>query len=450
MDSDGGAGSSTDRPGTGDRKKLRSRESSKRFREKKKALEKTLTEENIALRDALEAARKSLSGTHLDASQHYERMTASMRAAVEHLQGRLNTAIVASITDVVQARLSAEATTAQTIRNLQSIIPPIAFSEISMYVQLKCLDLMRSPVEPTDPFLHALYDCIYDNRQRGGPMRPEQLKKSLELNAPHEGRLREHLANKRRLRMLLEEVVALSPKIDEGDRWYREEIEPITIRTMDPDQLAARFQWFQDHMDLLQDEVIGHRIASCESGIPGASSSAPSPSTALPRGAPPRGPPRPAPAGPGHTILLLLLLRPFCWCRRRLLLLRRHRPRPRRRRRRPFRRKRTSGEAPPRPPAPRPVGPGPARAPPPRIRHTPDTLRDLIRDAVSKELAALLREPTLFEGIPLPPLAAPHWSPPASNLPPPVFPEPVLPAPAPDLPEEYDGVPGGVPTIPFS
>eukprot|EP00741_Cyanophora_paradoxa_P020065 tig00021222_g19366.t1 len=208
--------------GRADDKKVRNREASRRFREKKKACERALAEENALLKDEMDVLRKKLASTHFDVTESISDMHSALKTAVEHLVRGLPDALAPNIERALNAKAQAYTTVTQLIKDLPHVIPPIAYGEIHMWVMSNWMELMREGVEPKEGIMRDIFRLYKGKRFRPCPVTKEQV------------------------------------------------------------QIAGRFAWFESHMAALQDNVIGYRFS-----LANPHTTSPPPAAAAPR--PPRG-----------------------------------------------------------------------------------------------------------------------------------------------------------------
>eukprot|EP00741_Cyanophora_paradoxa_P011334 tig00020554_g10947.t1 len=267
-----------------DDKKIRNREASRRFREKKKACERKLAEENAVLKDEMEHLRKKLASTHVDAADAISDMHSAMRSAIEHLVRGLPDALAPNIEKALNAKAQAYTTVTQLIKDLPHIIPPSP----TQRVMSNWIDLQKEGVEPKEGLLRDVFRMFKGKRFRQCPVSREQVQSILDWYVEAEPRYLKSLENKRRLRQLLEEASALAKEVEDDDRWFRTkarpppprprsapppprlvqsltpgraQVETHTLSNLRPEQIAARFAWFDSHMPALQDAIVGYRFS---------------------------------------------------------------------------------------------------------------------------------------------------------------------------------------------
>eukprot|EP00741_Cyanophora_paradoxa_P002581 tig00000605_g2504.t1 len=296
-----------------DGKKEKSKEASRRFRERKKANERALAVENAQLKEELEQMRQKLAGTHLNVNHAMDDFRASMRTAIDHLNKSLPNALLPSIQRVLEARRSATATATHLIRELKHIIPPIAHSEILLSVLLTWLRVSEAgKPEPEDPVEREIYH-MFETPPAGAPghVLPEDRKEFRRFLSANADRFEKVLDRRRRLRLLIEQAIALGGEVEVDDAWFHYACNPLALGIFRPEQMAGRVAWNDAHLPMLQDRFIGYRL---DLSAPAAPAPAPVPPAGLkkesayaarptppppPPAAPARNPFAPVPSTPG-------------------------------------------------------------------------------------------------------------------------------------------------------
>eukprot|EP00741_Cyanophora_paradoxa_P015365 tig00000194_g14833.t1 len=241
-------------------KRVKSREASRRFRQKKKEQEKTLAEENAVLKDEMEQLRRMLAGTGIGVSSLANDMAASIRVAAKSLVQGLPEALLPTIQKALAARRGVTTSVVGAIRNLPRIINPIGFSEIHVHTMVRWLELDRAGVEPEDPIDREIYHMFSNPKYKGLPLAPAQKGYIRTFLQENEERTRRMLETKRRVRKLLEEVVSLADEFESEDRWFSEALEKNIVGVMNPEQIAGRFAWIEEQLPLFQESIIGYRF----------------------------------------------------------------------------------------------------------------------------------------------------------------------------------------------
>eukprot|EP00741_Cyanophora_paradoxa_P020066 tig00021222_g19367.t1 len=348
----------------------RNREASRRFRERKKEQERALAVENTKLKEEMETLRKRLASTSINVPAVMSDVNAAAKAAVENLKQSVPGALLPNLQRALSMPKYAAAMATQLIKDIKHTCPALAYSEIRVWGMLTWLDITAPGLpEPEDPLLKEIYH-IWGKPGDKNRATPEQIAELRNFFSTHRERYKQLIDRRRRLRLLLQEAAVIAAEVEADDAWFTHTFEPFSLRTLRPEQVAGRVAWIDKFLPELQDRVVGSPPPANPTHSPEPSApipapppvQSPTPSTAAPSPPPPSARPRGSapPAAPAP-------------------------------------RKRTAEGPGPSVPAPaQPRGPAAAPAPapaPPGAGVPPDVLRDLIREAVTRELSHFFQSP---------------------------------------------------------
>eukprot|EP00741_Cyanophora_paradoxa_P004316 tig00000792_g4190.t1 len=260
-----------------DERKIRNREASRRFRARQKNNKIGMLTENQQLKEELEATRRELELLKSQSGDAISGMREGVQQALQTLNKRLPLAVSqALITNSMRSSNIASNTVTRMAQELAKSIHPLAYVELNLWSLMTWLQMRRSGHMPTDPFLQRVYMAFDGIEFEAHPVSEAQKEALMGFLASREVQYLQAMDTKRRLRSLIEEVGRLAAQAERDDAWLAAEHQPFVLRTFRPEQCAARWSWAENHMEEMQERVIGRRLGQ------------PSSPSEAPRGRPPR------------------------------------------------------------------------------------------------------------------------------------------------------------------